>query len=577
LIILIAKKALFWYKYFMNKISRRQFIKNSIKGTALLVPAGPGLLLQGTSKQKEYDLVISQGIVYDGLGNPGKEVDIAVKGNKIFFLEKNLDKSKAKKVIEAKGLAVAPGFIDAHDHTDLGLLANPKAESQVRQGVTTIISGNCGSSPFPVSNLISEEWKTNAKKEYDIDFNWKDITGFFNRLKEKGMALNYGTLLGHGSLRAEVVGLDDIPPTENQLKQMQKLVEENIKAGALGLSTGLEYAPGSFAKSPEILALCQTVALNDGIYATHMRSEGDFLLESLEESIDIARKTNVSLQISHLKVAYPGNWSKIDAALSTIEAAHKQGINIHADRYPYIAGSTGLALYFPLWAKQGTAKDFVARLKDPKLDAKLRSHLQKQEKKLGSWDKILISSVITPKNKKVEGKTVLEAAGEAGKPPYEFMRDLLIDEEARVTMITFIASEDNLKRILAHPLVVIGADGEAIAPYGILGKGKPHPRLYGTFPRVLGKYARDEKIFSLAKGIQKMTSITAKKFGLRDRGQVKEGYFADLVVFNPDKIIDCATWKDPHQYPKGIDSVIVNGQIVIHEGEHTGNLPGKTL
>jgi len=561
----------------MNKISRRKFIKNSIKGTALLVPTAPGLLLQGTSKQKDYDLVISQGIVYDGLGNPGKEVDIAVKGNKILSLEKNLDKNKAKMVIEAKGLAVAPGFIDAHDHTDLGLLANPKAESQVRQGVTTIISGNCGDSFFPVSDLIFEEWKTNAKKEYNIDLNWKDITGFFTRLKEQGMALNYGTLVGHGSIRREVVGLDDTTPTENQLKQMQKLVDENLKAGALGMSTGLEYAPGSFAKPPEIAALCQTVSLNNGVYSTHMRSEGDFLLESLEESIDIARKTKVSLQISHLKVAYPGNWSKIDAALSKIEAAHKQGINIHADRYPYIAGSTGLSFYFPLWTKQGTAKDFVARLKDPELDAKIRSHLQEKEKMLGSWDKVLISSVITQENKKLEGKTVLEAAREAGKPPYEFMRDLLIDEENRVTMITFIASEDNLKRILAHPLVVIGADGEAAAPYGILGRGKPHPRLYGTFPRVLGKYAREEKIFSLAKGIQKMTSLTAQKFGLRDRGRLKEGYFADLVVFNPDKIIDCATWKDPHQYPQGIDSVIVNGQVVIREGEHTGNLPGKIL
>ena len=561
----------------MNKISRRKFIKNSIKGTALLVPTAPGLLLQGTSKQKEYDLVISQGIVYDGLGNPGKEVDIAVKGSKILSLEKNLDKNKAKMVIEAKGLAVAPGFIDAHDHTDLGLLANPKAESQVRQGVTTIISGNCGDSFFPVSDLIFEEWKTNAKKEYNIDLNWKDITGFFHRLEEQGMALNYGTLVGHGSIRRAVVGLDDTPPSENQLKQMQKLVEENIKAGALGMSTGLEYAPGSFAKPPEIAALCQTVALNNGVYSTHMRSEGDFLLESLEESIDIARQTKVSLQISHLKVAYPGNWSKIDAALAKIDAAHKQGINIHADRYPYIAGSTGLSFYFPLWAKQGTTKDFLARLKDPKLDAKIRSHLQEREKMLGSWDKVLISSVITQENKKVEGKTVLEAAREAGKPPYEFMRDLLIAEENRVTMITFIASEDNLERILAHPLVVIGADGEAAAPYGLLGRGKPHPRLYGTFPRVLGKYAREEKIFSLARGIQKMTSITAQKFGLANRGQIKEGYFADLAVFNPDKIIDCATWKDPHQYPKGIDSVIVNGRIVIQEGEHTGNLPGKIL
>lgn len=542
-----------------------------------MVPGGSGLLLLGNTKRKEYDLVISQGIVYDGLGNPGKELDIAIKGDKIFLLKKNLDKSKAKKVLEAKGLVVAPGFIDAHDHTDLGLLTNPKAESQVRQGVTTVISGNCGYSPFPVSDLVFEEWKTNAKKEYNVEVNWRDITGFLNRLKKRGIAINYGTLVGHGSIRSEAVGLNDIAPTDMQLKKIQKLVEENIKAGALGVSTGLEYAPGSFAKPPEIEALCQTVALHNGVYSTHMRSEGDFLLESLEESIDIARKTNVSLQISHLKVAYQKNWSKIDAALSIIEAAHKQGINIHADRYPYIAGSTGLSYNFPLWAKQGTTKDFIARLKDPKLDAKIRSHLKEREMKLGSWDKVVISSVITGKNKKVEGKTVLEAAREAGKQPYEFMRDLLIDEENRVNMVIFMAREDNLKRILAHPLVVIGADGEAVAPYGLLGRGKPHPRLYGTFPRVLGKYARDEKIFSFAKGIQKMTSITAQKFGLQNRGQVKQGYFADLVVFNPGKIIDCATWEDPHQYPKGIDSVIVNGQVVIRVGEHTGKLPGKIL
>ncbi len=560
-----------------SKISRREFIKNSAKGTALLVPGGCNLLLQGCSKQKEYDLIISKGIVYDGLGNPGKELDIAIKEDKILLLGKNLRKGKAKKIIEAQGLAVSPGFIDAHDHTDLGLLANPKAESQVRQGVTTVISGNCGYSPFPVPDLVFDEWKDHAEKEYHVELDWKDITGFFNRLNKGGMALNYATLLGQGSLRGKVVGLDDRAPTENQLKEMKKLVEENIKAGALGISTGLEYAPGSFAKNSEILELCQTVALNKGVYATHMRDEGDFLLESIEESIEIARKTKVSLQISHLKVAYKKNWPKIDAALSRIEAAQKQGVNILADRYPYIAGSTGLSYYFPLWAKQGTTKDFVARLKNPDLDSKIRSFVNEQEKKLGSWDKVLISSVFTEKNKPLEGKNILEAAREAGKEPYEFMRDLLIEEENRVGMISFFSKEENLRRILAHPLVVIGADGEAVAPYGLLSKGKPHPRFYGTFPRVLGKYAREEKIFSLAQGIQKMTSLTAQKFGLRKRGQIKEGYFADLVVFDPGKIIDCATWKDPHQYPKGIDHVFVNGQIVIQEGEHTGKLPGQIL
>jgi N-acyl-D-amino-acid deacylase len=561
----------------MDKISRRQFIKHSVKGTALLIPAASNILLQGCSKKKEYDLIISGGVVYDGLGNPGKETDIAVNGDKIFLLEKNLDKGKAKKVIEAKGLAVSPGFIDAHSHTALELMVNPKAESQVRQGVTTEISGNCGYSPFPFSDLIFEEEKDGAEKEYNIDVDWKDITGFFNRLKEKGMALNYGTLLGQGTLRGAVVGLDDRPPTGNQLTEMKKLVAENIKAGALGISTGLEYAPGSFAKTSELLALCQTAALNNGVYATHMRSEGDSLLEAIEESIEIAGKTKISLQISHLKVAYQKNWSKIDDALAKIEAAAKQGINILADRYPYIAGSTGLSYLFPLRARQGTTKDFIARLKDPNLDSEFRSHLQAQEKKLGSWDKVLVSSVLTDKNKPFEGKNVLEAAGEARKEPYEFIRDLLVEEENRVSMILFFAGEDNLKRILAHPHVVIGADGVAAAPYGLLGKGKPHPRYYGTFVRVLGKYAREEKIFSLARGIQKMTSMTAKKFGLGKRGQVKEGYFADLVVFNPGKVIDCATWKNPHRYPKGIEDVIVNGQVVVREGEHTGKLPGRIL
>jgi N-acyl-D-amino-acid deacylase len=358
---------------------------------------------------------------------------------------------------------------------------------------------------------------------------------------------------------------------------MKRLVEENIKAGALGISTGLEYSPGSYAKTSELSELCQIVAQNNGVYATHMRNEGDFLLESIEESLEIARKSKVSLQISHFKVAYQDNWSKIDDALSKIESAKEQGVNILADRYPYIAGSTGLSYFFPLWALQGTSKDFITRLKDPNLDSKLRSHVKEHGKRLGSWDKVLISSVFTEKNKTFEGKNILEAAREAGKEPYEFIRDLLIEEENQVGMILFFSSEDNLKRILAHPLVVIGADGAAVAPYGLLGKGKPHPRHYGTFPRILGNYAREEKIFSLARGIQKMTSTTAHKFGLRKRGRIEEGCFADLVVFDPGTIIDCATWKDPHQYPKGIDHVLVNGQIVIREGEHTGKLPGIIL
>lgn len=560
-----------------DKISRRQFIKKTAGGVAFVGLGGYNLVIKGCSKNKEYDLIISGGVVYDGLGNPGKEIDIAVKGDKIFLVGKPLMENQAKRVIDARGKAVSPGFIDAHTHTDVGLLVNPRAESYIRQGITTEISGNCGYSPFPIADSIFEEQKRRLKEEYDIKLNWKDIDGFFQRLEDKGMATNYATLLGHGSLRGKVVGFNDQPPTEDQIKMMKMLVAENMKAGALGLSTGLVYPPGSYGKTEEIIELCREVAMHVGIYSTHMRSEDDLLLEAMDEAITIAKEAQVSLQISHFKVAYPGNWSKIDAAISKIEEAKNEGINVLADRYPYIAGSTGLSYFFPLWARQGTTKEFMARLKNPDLDSKLRSYSEEQERKLGSWDRVLICHIFTEQNKKLEGKNIIEASRETGKEAYDFMRDLLIEEENRVGMILFAMNEDNLKRILAHPLVVIGSDGAAVAPYGLLSKGKPHPRHYGTFPRVLGKYVREEKIFTLSQAIQKMSSLVAQKFGLTKRGQLKEGFFADLVIFDPDKVIDLATWEDPHQYPRGIDYVIVNGKIVVSEGDHTGNLPGRIL
>jgi N-acyl-D-amino-acid deacylase len=301
------------------------------------------------------------------------------------------------------------------------------------------------------------------------------------------------------------------------------------------------------------------------------------LLESLDETIDVARKTGVSVEISHLKIAYPRNWHKIDAALVKIEEAKKNGISIFCDRYPYIAGSTGLSFYFPLWAREGTTDEFLAKLKDPALESRLRAHVAEQEKKLGSWDKVVISSVVTEKNKIFEGKSVLEGAEKTGKSPYDFMKDLLIEERNRVGMVIFMMKEENLKRILAHPLVGVGSDGSAVAPYGLLHRGKPHPRHYGTFPRVLGKYVREEKIVPMPEMLKKITSIPAQKFGFGKRGTLKSGYFADIVIFDPDKVIDKATWTDPHQYPEGIEYVLVNGKVVIKEGDHTGDLPGKVL
>ncbi len=557
-------------------ITRRNFLKKSSKMAAAAGIGGYGILLQGCSTTKDFDLIIKGSHIFDGLGNEPQQADIGIKGGFIKAIG-NLSATKAVRVIDAKNLAVCPGFIDAHDHTDIGLLVNPKAESSIRQGITTLVSGNCGGTPFPIADEIYEETKKNLKELYQIDLTWTDIGGFFSKLEESGIALNYSSLVGQGAIRGAVVGFNDRPPTENELERMKSMVAENIEGGALGLSTGLEYAPGSYAKNDEIEELCRVAGRYSGVYATHMRDEGDRLLESLDESIDIAKKTGVSLQISHFKIAYPRNWHKVDDALVRVEKAKEDGVAIFCDRYPYIAGSTGLSFYFPLWARQGTTEEFLARLKDPQLESRIRSYLSEQEKKLGSWDKVVISSVVSEENKKFEGKSVLEGATETKKTAHEFMRDLLIEEKNRVGMVTFMMNEENLKKILAHPLVGVGTDGSAIAPYGLLHKGKPHPRLYGTFPRVLGKYIREEKILSLQEMLKKITSLPAQKFGFLRRGVLKQEYYADVVIFDREKVMDKATWTDPHQYPDGIEYVIVNGKVVVERAEHTGSLPGRVL
>jgi N-acyl-D-amino-acid deacylase len=559
-----------------RKINRRKFLKKTAQGFTAVGVGSCGWLLQGCVSKKNFDLVIKDGLIFDGRGKPGFVADVGINSNIIETIGK-IGYWQAKVVISAKNLAVAPGFIDVHDHTSVGLLVNPKAESAVHQGVTTTISGNCGDSPFPVAAETLEEQKKNMKEEYDVDLDWQDIQGFFARLEEKGMALNYATLVGQGTIRGAAMGFKNQKPTSEELLKMRALVAENIKNGALGLSSGLEYTPSSFADTSELIELCRVAAQYGGIYSTHMRDEEDFVLEAVDEAIQIAREAGVKLQISHLKVCYPQNWPKLEPALAKIEAAKKEGVDIFCDRYPYIAASTGLSILFPLWAREGTNEDFILRLKDASLDFKLRASVNDIEKRLGSWDKILISSVASEKNRPIEGKNVLEVSKETSKSPYDFMRDLLIEEKGRVDMVEFVMNEENLKKILAHPLVGVGSDGSAIAPYGVLGRGKPHPRHYGTFPRVLGKYVREEKILPLEEMLKKITSLAAQRFGFERRGAIERNYFADLVIFDPNKIIDRATYTAPHQYPQGIEYVLVNGRVVIQNGEHTGQLPGMIL
>ena len=559
-----------------EKISRRDFIKVSSGLTAAAGIAGCGVLLKGCTSQPQFDVVIKNGWIYDGLGGDPYQSDIGIRGESILEIGK-ISASKGETVIEADGLSVCPGFIDVHDHSDVGLFVNPKAESAVRQGITTLVSGNCGFSVFPMAGEIIEEIRANYQEQYQLDLTWTDLKGFLSRLEEQGVAVNYATLVGHGAIRGAVVGLHDRPSKTEELLQMKELVAENIKDGAFGLSTGLEYAPGSYAPADEITELCFVVSQLGGVYTTHMRSEGDMLFESLDESIDVARKTGVSLQISHFKIAYPPNWDKIDGALDRIEEAAREGIKIFCDRYPYIAGSTGLSFNLPLWARQGTTDEILSVLKDPTNESRLREYVDEREQKLGSWDKVVITEVVTEANKKFVGKNILEASKEAEKDPFEFIRDIIIEERNRVGMVIFMMKEDNLKRILSHPLVGVGCDGSARSPYGILGEGKPHPRSYGTFPRVLGKYIRDEKILPMAEMIKKMTSLPARKFGFENRGVLRPGFFADIVMFDGARVIDKATFTDPHTYPQGIEYVMVNGQAVVNKSGHTGNLPGRVL
>jgi N-acyl-D-amino-acid deacylase len=558
-------------------MKRREFIKQTTQAAAAAGLTGCGIVLKGCRPAQEFDLVLSGGLIIDGTGGEPFNADVGIIGDRIARIG-NIAATRGKKVLEVRDRVVCPGFMDTHDHSDVGLLCNPKAESHIRQGITSVISGNCGSSPFPIADEIYEEMKAEWKQDYDVDLDWRDIKGFFARLEETGLALNYATFVGQGSIRGAAMGFNDRPPKFDELERMKTMVAENVRGGALGLSTGLEYAPGSFAQADEVTELCRSAAELGGCYATHMRDEGDNLLEALDEAIGVARRTGASLQISHFKVAYPRNWHKIDDALVRIDRAAEEGIEIFCDRYPYIAGSTGFSSFnFPLWALQGTSSEFLTRLKDPALEGRLRAYVSEREKKLGSWDKVLISHVGSEKNRRWEGKSVLEGMQETGKDAFTFMRDLVIEENDRVEQIIFMGHEDNLKRILSHPRVGVGCDGSTRAPYGRLASGKPHPRSYGTFPRVLGKYVREERILPLPEMIKKMTALPARKFGFADRGVLQSGLLADITVFDPDRVDDRATWQKPHQYPVGIEHVIVNGTPVVEYSEHTGRLPGRIL
>ncbi len=556
----------------MSEISRRDFMRTA----GLAAAGGCGLLLKGCSSGTSYDIIIKDGLVVDGLGGAGRVADIGIAGDSIVRIGK-LSSSRGARVVPAAGMVVAPGFIDVHNHTDTGILVNPKAESDIRQGVTTLVAGQCGDSPFPFSDAMFEEGAKQLRESYGLDLTWRDIRGFYARIDRSGTALNFASCIGQGTVRAAAMGYGDGKPEPAQLELMKKLVADNMAGGAFGISTGLEYAPGGFSSTEELIEVCRAAASYKGMYATHIRDEEDFVVEAVDEAIRIARESGLALQISHLKTGYVRNWPKLGTILERIEAARAGGLDVFCDRYPYIASATGLDMYFPLWAREGTTEVFLRRLRDPGLEEKLRAYVRTKEEEMGSWDRVLISGVRSEANKELEGKDILEASRKRSRPVYEFIRDLLEEEKGRVGIVQFAMSEDNLKTLMAHPLVGIGSDGSALAPYGPLSDGKPHPRSYGAFPRAFGKYVREEKLLPLEAMVRKLTSVPAARFGFTGRGVLKPGNFADIVVFDPDKIRDRATWAEPHQYPEGVPHVLVNGKLVIKDGEHTGALPGVAL
>ncbi|MCD6205340.1 MAG: amidohydrolase family protein [Candidatus Marinimicrobia bacterium] len=551
-----------------KKINRRDFIK-----TSTVIGLGA---LAGCSLRNRFDLLIKNGLVIDGSSAKAFAADLGIKQNRITAIGKFGDAS-ADRIIDARGQIVSPGFIDIHTHTDTELLVNPRAESKIHQGVTTEVSGNCGYSPFPLNENDSRELSDNLKDRYGIDAHWQTADEFLTAVEKARPSLNYATFTGHGDLRAFVIGKNDVQPISEQLKTMQKVLAETMDAGSFGLSTGLEYAPGSYAKTPEIIELCKLVREYNGIYATHMRNEDDTVEEAIEEALKICRQSGVSLEISHLKACNKSNWYKVDHMLEMIHNAHDKGLPVHADRYPYNAWSTGLTSFLPLWSRQGDTDDVLKRLQNPDDQKKIKLYTESRGRRIGGWDKVVISNVRTKNSEKYEGKSILECTEITGKEPFDFIRDLLIAERNRVSVIGFAMDENNLKKVLASPLVTIGSDGSAVAPYGKLSKSKPHPRFYGTFPRVLGKYAREEKIFDMVTAVKKMTAMPADKLGLKQRGYLKENYFADIVIFNPETVIDNATFTNPHRYPTGIEHVIINGKLTIEYGRHTDTFAGKVL
>jgi len=529
----------------------------------------------------DFDVIIRGGTVYDGTGAAPRQADVAIRGDRIAAIG-DLNTARARTIVDAKGLAVAPGFINMLSWSTESLIQDGRSQSEIRQGVTTEIMGE-GESMGPVNDRVREHM-LRAQTDIKYDIKWNTLAEYLQYLEKRGISCNVASFLGATTVREYVIGFEDKAPTPEQLDQMRELVRKEMEAGALGIGTSLIYPPAFYASTDELIELCKVAAKYQGKYISHMRSEGNQLIEALDELLRIAREANIPAELYHIKAAGQKNWSKEDELLPRIERAQKEGLNVRANMYTYTAAGTGLDACLPPWSEDGGYPALFKRLRDPATREKIKAEVKIDSDKwenlylaAGSPDKILLVGFKSDQLKPLTGKTLAEVAKMRGKDPIDTMMDLIAEDESRIGTIYFVMSEDNVKKEVAKAWISFGSDEASQAPEPPFTKSNPHPRAYGNFARVLGKYVRDEKVIPMKEAIHRLSGLPATNLGLDHRGFVKEGMFADVVVFDPATITDRATFEKPHQYAVGVKHVFVNGVQVIKDGEHTGAKPGRAL
>jgi N-acyl-D-amino-acid deacylase len=539
------------------------------------------LALGADSPTDKFDVLIKGGTVYDGTGEKPRVVDVAIRGDRIVKLG-TFAADQAATVIDAKGLAVAPGFINMLSWSTESLIEDGRSQGEIREGVTTEIMGE-GWSMGPLNDRMKER-TISEQKDIKFEIKWSTLAEYLQYLEQRGISCNVASFVGATTIRDYVIGLEDKQPTPEQLDQMRELVRLEMEAGALGIGTSLIYPPAFYAKTEELIELCKVAAKHKGKYISHMRSEGNQLLEAIDELLRISREAGIPAEIYHIKAAGQSNWGKADAMLAKIEEARKAGLKITADMYTYTAAGTGLDACLPPWTQDGGYPALFKRLRDPATREKIAKEVRTPSDKwenlylaAGSPDKILLSGFKSDKLKPLTGKSLADVAKMRGKDPVETAMDLIAEDESRIDTIYFLMTEENVKKEIAKPWVSFGSDEASQAPEGNFLKSNCHPRAYGNFSRVLGKYVREDKVLTLEEAIRKLSGLPATNLGLDHRGFLQDGMFADVVVFDPATVGDRATFEKPHQYSVGMKHVFVNGKQVLKEGEHTGAKPGRAV